>query len=306
MALETIAHIKGKRILFSPLNWGFGHVSRSIPIIEKLLLQKNSITIACNENQEKIYKEYFKEIKFVRLEGYPFQFSGSGNFALDLLKSMPKLISFGKREKEFVNEYCSEETVDLILSDHRYFFRSSKVESIFITHQITLPLTWYLKLAQKMHMKWLNAFHEIWVIDDEKHSFAGKLSEGLTQIPQRFLGAVSRFSSSKATLKSGTIVLISGPEPYAEEFYNEQYSKLKTGDRIVYEGKLETIDSIQDISWKELDTLLIGAEKIISRSGYTTLMDVHFLKCKAEFHPTKGQWEQEYLSNYLDKSLTDN
>ena len=46
---------------------------------------------------------------------------------------------------------------------------------------------------------------------------------------------------------------------------------------------------------------LIRADKIVCRSGYSTIMDLKTLNClhKAEFHPTPGQTEQEYLAHYL-------
>jgi hypothetical protein len=45
---------------------------------------------------------------------------------------------------------------------------------------------------------------------------------------------------------------------------------------------------------------MLQAEKIVVRSGYSTIMDLAVLGVlnKAEFHPTPGQTEQEYLSQY--------
>mgnify|MGYP003667297554 CR=1 FL=1 len=297
MSIEAIEHISNKRILFSPLNWGFGHVSRSIPILQKLIDNGNSVIVACNENQRKVYEEYFSNLEFVIWEGYPFRFSGKGNFALDLFRSLPNLISFGRKEMNFVERFCQTVNVDLVISDHRYFFRSKKIKSIFITHQITLPLPAYLKFAQRIHLQMINKFIEIWILDTKEHSFAGKLSEGKTKPKQVFLGPVSRFRECEDIQKSGTLILISGPEPYANKFYLEQKSKLKQNDKIVYNGKMETLNSSKELRWKDLDEEMIRTKKLVSRSGYSTLMDVHFLKCDSEFIPTKGQWEQEYLKN---------
>jgi hypothetical protein len=51
------------------------------------------------------------------------------------------------------------------------------------------------------------------------------------------------------------------------------------------------------MSDEELLPLLQQADKIIVRSGYSTIMDLAVLGLlhKAEFHPTPGQSEQEYL-----------
>ena len=45
--------------------------------------------------------------------------------------------------------------------------------------------------------------------------------------------------------------------------------------------------------------MVTGSESIISRSGYTTIMDLVSLNCTALLIPTPGQTEQEYLAEYL-------
>ena len=46
---------------------------------------------------------------------------------------------------------------------------------------------------------------------------------------------------------------------------------------------------------KEDDALFFHAACLVSRSGYSTLMDLKVLGKKAILFPTKGQKEQEYL-----------
>ena len=43
------------------------------------------------------------------------------------------------------------------------------------------------------------------------------------------------------------------------------------------------------------------AEFIVSRSGYSTVMDIAALRKKSILIPTPGQTEQEYLADYLMK-----
>ena len=66
--------ISNAKIIFSPLNWGMGHVSRSIPILQQLLQQNNSIIVFCSAEQERIYTEYFNELHYERHEPYDFSF----------------------------------------------------------------------------------------------------------------------------------------------------------------------------------------------------------------------------------------
>ena len=53
------------------------------------------------------------------------------------------------------------------------------------------------------------------------------------------------------------------------------------------------------LSSAELNEAIEQSEIIISRSGYTTVMDLVKLQKRALLIPTPGQTEQEYLSKYL-------
>ena len=50
---------------------------------------------------------------------------------------------------------------------------------------------------------------------------------------------------------------------------------------------------------KQLQNAINESEIVLSRSGYTTIMDLAVLGKKAFFIPTPGQFEQEYLANRL-------
>ena len=52
---------------------------------------------------------------------------------------------------------------------------------------------------------------------------------------------------------------------------------------------------------EELSKAIQQSEIVISRSGYTTIMDLIKLNKKAILVPTPGQTEQEYLADYLMK-----
>jgi predicted glycosyltransferase len=55
----------------------------------------------------------------------------------------------------------------------------------------------------------------------------------------------------------------------------------------------------------ELKNEILKAEYIVSRCGYSTVMDLVALQKKSILIPTPGQTEQEYLSNYLfEKQIT--
>ena len=60
-----------------------------------------------------------------------------------------------------------------------------------------------------------------------------------------------------------------------------------------------TITVIDHLSSHELNNAILQAGLVISRSGYTTIMDLVKLQQKAILIPTPSQTEQEYLAAYL-------
>lgn len=303
--MENVQHIRNERILFSPLNWGWGHVSRSIPLLQKLQEQNNEITLVCDADQKNVYATYLEHIDFLEWPGYPFQFRGKGYFFLDMLVGGLRLKRFARKERNFIKQLDEKANFTLILSDQRYFFRSSQVKSIFITHQLSLPLPFLIQWVQKINSSKINQFDEVWVVDNEDHFFAGKLST-LTfksKISQHFIGPLSRFQSQKLnTKKKWTTVLISGPEPYAQQFYQEQKKRFDFSNEmtcIIYKGKCEDHTGSRLYTWKDIDQRLLETKLLVARSGYSTIMDVYFLGCEVEWHATPGQWEQIYLAKKL-------
>lgn len=301
--MEAINNIQNERIIFSPLNWGLGHVSRSIQLLKKLQEQNNEIIIACDDKQQEIYEEYLEGVEFIPWKGYPFKFSGKGNFGLDIIQSFKKLISFGKKEIEFLKKLIEEKKITTVISDHRYFFRSEEARSVFVTHQVNLSLPWYLTLAKGVHNKLILSFDEVWIVDTKTHTFSKKLSASFKKKKApvvHYIGPLSRFEKDESVAKFWTTVLVSGPEPYAEQFYKSQKGKFEEVPKnycIIYNGFCEDISGKQKISWLEIDERLQETKKLIARSGYSTIMDAYFLECETEWHPTPGQWEQEYLAS---------
>jgi len=58
----------------------------------------------------------------------------------------------------------------------------------------------------------------------------------------------------------------------------------------------------KNVDKQEKKTLFQNADIIISRAGYTTIMDLVKLDKKAVLFPTPNQTEQEYLSKHLSNN----
>ena len=301
----NLTDVFGQNILYACNDWGFGHIARAIPIIEQLASQNNTIYFAGNKKQNSIVEEYFPTIHFIVLDGYDFRFSGSGKWSYEMASNFFRFKRKISDEFDFVNIFCKSNPITLIISDHRYGFRNNDIPSIFITHQVTLPLEGIQKIANYWHTNQLKKFTSIWVLDDEKHTYAGALSVTSVPLPIHYIGIQSRFSAVKISKEDFVLAVISGPEPYAKQLFKEIVRFAGTTNQIVkcictskyqifnYPSNLEVLDAL---TWKEMDSLFYRCDSIISRSGYTTIMDVIRLNKKANYIPTPGQLEQTYLA----------
>lgn len=305
--------IKKQRVLLSPLNWGMGHVSRCIGLIDILLRNDNSIFIACSADQQSIFQQYFKDVTFIDHDGYPFEFGGKGKFSLDLLKSFSALKRRQNEERTQVDNYVDFFEIDCVISDHRYGFRSRKVKSIFLTHQLNLPVKWYERWVQNIHVAYLRAFDEVWVLDTEDSKYAGKLSRNEDGLKVQYIGILSRFGRYvlKETKTIDRLIVVSGPTIYAKQFLEQQLESFKTDEghnvliapkEIVNALEKEIENSHPSDDWLKCDDYFLSSKKLISRSGYSTLMDAICLEIPCEITATPGQAEQEYLMLFWNEN----
>ena len=238
--------IHSKNVLLSPLNWGFGHVSRCIPLINQLLGNNNSIFIACDAAQKSVFIQYFgQKVKFIEHQGYPFRFSGKGNYTMDLFLSIGKLLKRSKDEIKEVESYIKEFNIDFIISDHRYSFRSKMCYSIFMTHQLNLPISWLQFPFKLYHKKQIKKFDSIWIVDKQENSLAGKLSENKQYSNAEYIGYLSRFMlHPKKEIKNGSVLIISGPKEYWANLFLAFSKELESNEIQTIVGSSDVQQSI--------------------------------------------------------------
>jgi hypothetical protein len=283
-----------------------GHVSRSIALINRLKKQNNKLYFAGNDEQIQIINSYFIDIQTYNINDYPFKFGSKGKFTLDLLKTFRPLYRGFKNEFIECKALTKALNIDVIISDHRYGFKSESAMNIFITHQINLPLKWWQFPFQVLHKKLMNTFDFIWIPDTVDSKYAGKLSVISNNSKFIPIGVISRFElypiETAKTINS--TIIVSGPKTLALEFLRNQILLHKKEDKEIpvvvcwydFEShELDLSDFKKITSWVEADNIILKSKKLITRSGYSTLMDITYLNCECELTPTKGQREQEYL-----------
>ena len=304
-----------KRIMVAPLNWGLGHATRCIPIIRALLDYGAIPVIASDGIALALLKKEFPQLETVPLPSYKIEYAKKGrNFKLKMLWDSPKIIKAIQKEKKAVKKIIEDYSIDGIISDNRFGVISKKVPSVFITHQLNVltgNTTW---LSSKMHQFIIKKFNECWVPDVEnKPNLSGKLGHlKKSDFTIKYIGPLSRLSKKELPSCYDLMVILSGPEPQRTFLEEKLMSELKEfdGNILFVRGKVEesqttsrngnmTIFNFMDS--KELETAFNESNLVLSRSGYTTIMDLAKLEKRAFFIPTPGQYEQEYLAKRLKK-----
>ncbi|MFB6307432.1 MAG: glycosyltransferase, partial [Flavobacteriales bacterium] len=68
-----------KRILISPLDWGLGHATRCIPLIQHLKELGTEVIVAANDVHKTILKEIFSDNEFLDIPSYNIQYPDKGH-----------------------------------------------------------------------------------------------------------------------------------------------------------------------------------------------------------------------------------
>jgi len=309
----------GKTIFYGALDWGLGHATRSVPIIKRLL-KNNTVILGFTPLTQLVLDDEFPELTKVVLPAYDIKYSKILPLWFKLGLSAPRISAVIKAENEALKTIIENHAVDIIISDNRFGLYSEKIHSVFITHQLFLKTPVFENSASKINQNFIRRFHEVWVPDyeHEAESLSGELSHGKHFHKNvKYIGPQSRLADVIATTEGDTydyLVLLSGPEPSRTELEKKVFEKVissgkKTafikGSGLGVSGSERETIKLFDLPRKdELKKLILSSEKIICRSGYSTLMDMHLLgKKELILIPTPGQTEQEYLAAYWKKKF---
>ncbi|WP_179343333.1 glycosyltransferase [Winogradskyella ursingii] len=305
-----------KRILVAPLNWGLGHASRCIPIITQLIHLNFEPIIASDGMALELLRKEFPNLQSFDLPSYNITYPKKGKrLKLKLILDVPHFLKTIYKEKHFIQNFIENEKINGIISDNRFGVRHKNIPSVFITHQLRVlsgSTTW---LSSRLHQYIISKFDECWVPD---HSGIPNLSGKLGHVEDfktttKYIGPLSRFKKELLPKKYQLLVILSGPEPQRTYLEEKLLEELKSYEKKVLfvKGKVEieqqlftsgNITIYNFMTSKTLEKAINESELILSRSGYSTIMDLAHLKKKAFFIATPGQFEQEYLAKKLKAS----
>ena len=306
---------KNKKIIVAPLNWGLGHSTRCIPIINALIEEGFTPIIASDGAALKLLQKEFPELKSYRLPSYNIKYTKKGTrLKYRMLYDSLRIIKSAKREKSIIEKIVNKEGVIGIISDNRFGVRCKNVPSIYMTHQMNVFSGNTTFLTTLLHQKVISKFDGCWIPDyNDDSSLAGILSDvNSSNIDIKYIGALSRFTYREVPKKLNLLILLSGPEPQRTILEKIIFDELKEYDKkvLIVRGiisdkqEITRIKNIKIINYmlkEELENSINESEFILARSGYSTIMDLEKLKAKAFFIPTPGQFEQEYLAKHLEQ-----
>jgi len=306
------------KVLIAPLDWGLGHATRCIPIIKEFLASGCSVIFAAEGSQKELLQEEFPALKCLDLPGYRVTYSTKrGLTFLKIICQIPKILIQIKRENRWLNNILSRERPDIVISDNRYGLHSLGVFCVLITHQLHIKTGMgrsVERILSRINLRYINRFSVCWVPDLQgEQSLAGVMSvpDQLPVIPLRYIGWLSRFSNpGLETPGNDLLIILSGPEPQRTILESQLLKELKKheGSAIMVRGLPGEVD-LPDVSpnvsiYNHLSTatfnrVISQSAVIISRAGYSTIMDLVTLGKKSILIPTPGQAEQEWLATHL-------
>ena len=328
------------KYLVAPLNWGLGHASRCVPLIQRFLDEGHEVILGGDGESLTLLRRQFPKLRYTYLAPLRLRYSASRRQVWAMLKALPKLIAWAYKDHAMLQALLREEKIDRVVSDNRFGLYADGVETVYITHQLHIllpsPWRWLEPLVARLHARIYARYNKVWVPDYEEpeKSLAGDLSHikgqrDKGQCTVSYIGPLSRFSltaqrsysetvlqrSGLTAQRSYTIVaVLSGLEPQRTLLEKELLARYRGGEQrvLLVQGLLNrpatrikrgNITIVPSMTDSELVPALLGAQHIIARSGYSTIMDLETLGLiqKAELIPTPGQPEQEYLAFWTEK-----
>lgn len=323
------------KVIVAPLNWGLGHATRCIPIINTLLKRGATVIVASDGRALALLKEEYPTLQHIELPAYNIRYSGHTlGLVPTMLWQIPKILKAIREEQKMIQKVAEQERINLIISDNRYGCYVKGILSVFVSHQLFLKMPSFLQFLEptvaNTQMRFIQRFSHCWIPDlpSISQSLSGDLAHkrALSKDKFRFVGILSRMKKTiekeetsmevnkelKIFLKQkyDVVAVLSGPEPQRtlfEEMLQKQILDANLQALIVrgvtesqfFEQKSSRLQVVNFLTAKELNRVLLASNVVVARSGYSTVMDLAALGKKAILIPTPGQTEQIYLANYF-------
>ena len=306
---------KQKTILVAPLHWGLGHTTRCIPLIKALLSNDFDVVLASDGAALLLLRKEFPNLRSIELPSYNIRYPRKGVFfRLKISTQLPYIKKTIALENSLIEKFVEENEIDGILSDNRFGAFNPNIPSVFLTHQLNVLSGVTTQWSSKHHQKLISNFDTCWVPDFEfEPSLSGKLGHlKNSEYPAEYIGPLSRMEFEELPNVYDILIILSGPEPQRSILENKMIAVFKNDSRriLMVQGRVEeqekrstngAVEIVNFLTSKSLEHAINSSVLVITRSGYTSIMDLAVLRKKAFFIPTPGQFEQQYLARRCSK-----
>lgn len=312
------------RALFAISSLGLGHATRSLVVLRSALRRGYAVTVVAHGNALNFLRMELageREVQFRDMPDYPPLERGSGwrlyaYLAIDLVRTWWRICAEHRAVCQLADGH------QFIFSDGRYGFYSRNVPSFILSHQIAfLPprgLRWAMRILAHINIRALRRFDRVFIPDfpETGTSLAGMLSHPAGLSPQRHVhvGLLSSYPHQARRQDIDVLFVISGYLlEHKDAFIRELLDKARQlpGHKVFVLGQAGGDDAAYD-AWRSQDLRIHGvasgtlrhelfarARCVVSRAGYTTVMDLVEHDKPALLIPTPNQTEQEYLAACL-------
>ena len=301
-------------LLYAVLNWGLGHASRSAPLIRSMRERGYQVSLASDGAALEWLREEFPELKTYPLPAYDIHYSRWLPAQWAVALQAPRIASVAAAEQRCLRKILKQEEFTALLSDNRLGCYSAQLPCVYLSHQFQLAAGAWTGMASFFHKLYWRKFQALAIPDTLDGDLAGRLGQFSTDPgkPVFRLGPLSHLAwgpMKRVAQRKRIVAILSGPEPQRSVLEASLLSQMKALPDYEWHlvrgvparepapgaPGLVCYDRLGSVALREL---LATAELVISRSGYSSIMDYAELGMPALLVPTPGQGEQEYLARY--------
>ena len=263
------------KILLAPLNWGLGHASRCVPLVQRLLDEGHEVVLGGDGDSLTLLRKHFPKLRYVYLAPLRLRYSAGQRQVCAMLRALPQLIRWSLQDHTMLRAVLREEHFDQVISDNRFglFINEARTGittndkrpiTVYMTHQLRVLLPcgwrWLEPLVARLHARIYTRYNKVWVPDRKgsgteyppRDTLAGELSHlhsTLNSQPStliEYIGPLSRFSLTLPTTNDkipttnyDVVAVLSGLEPHRTMLERELVSR--------YLGKEEKVLIVQGL-----------------------------------------------------------
>ncbi|MEK6967950.1 MAG: glycosyltransferase [Nanoarchaeota archaeon] len=306
-------------VVFAMPSIGLGHATRTLPLINATLEDGHRVTVFSWGNALALLKQELKDkVKYHLIPDYDIGFGTEAPGAFDVIIRLPSILSMVRAENNYLRRFNKTDHIDRIVSDGKYGFFLEGTPSFHLINQLRLRHSKFPNIdgnaTEICNALALRKFKGILIPDYEENSLGGILDHNPKFFDKKklhYIGIISGISKKNVAKDIDVFISVSGPGDsrtlFQQKILNEAPSL--SGKIVVTLGnpsaeKFKSSSKLTIYSYlnrKQQELMLNRAKLVVSRSGYTTLMELTEIEQNAFFVPIPRQFEQEYLAEYHQK-----